>query len=64
MLGIDKINWFGQMSESMVVRLSDVRSRDTDDGVAVRGVMSPESRDYASDKMADLMRRATMTARW
>lgn len=63
-LGIDRITWFGRMSESMVVRLSDARSRDTDDGVAVRGVMSPESRDYASDKMADLMRRATMTARW
>jgi hypothetical protein len=57
-------NWSGQMYESMVVHLSDVRSRDTDDGVAVRARISPESRDYASEKITGLARRAAMTARW
>jgi hypothetical protein len=63
-LDIDWTDWYGQMSEAMVVHLSDVRSRDTDDGVVVRGAVSPVPSEYASEKMADLTRSATTTARW
>lgn len=63
-LDIAWTDWRGEMSDSMVVYLSDVRSRDTDDGVIVRGAVLPVSGEYASEKMADLAKRATMTARW
>lgn len=63
-LDIAWTDWRGEMSDSMVVHLSDVRSRDTDDGVIVRGAVLPVSGEYASEKMADLAKRATMTAIW
>lgn len=56
-------NWAGEMSESMVVHLADVGSRDTDIGVDVRGEVSFEALVYAGTKMADLMKEAAMFAR-
>lgn len=63
-LGIEWINWAGgEMRDSMVVHLSDVRNRDTDAGVVVRGAMSSEDVQYAGKKMIELMSEATMTTR-
>lgn len=62
-LDIEWVEWAGEMSESMVVHLADVRSRDTDIGVVVKGAVSREALDYASKKMDDLMEEATAIVR-
>ena len=46
------------MRESMVVRLSDVRSRDIGTGVDIVGAISPEALEYAARTMLELMSEA------
>jgi len=63
-LGIERLHWRGRLSESMVVHLSDVRSRDSDAGVTVKGTILPECREYPGKKMAELVIEATTNAWW
>jgi len=46
------------LRESMVVRLSDVRSRDIGTGVDIVGAISPEALEYAARTMLELMSEA------
>ena len=52
-----------RLKESMVVRLSDVRSHDVGTGVDIIGAISQEALKYAARMMLDLISEALMIAR-
>lgn len=65
-LDVDWVRGTYELKVSMVVRLSDVRSRDASrdvEGVEIIATISKTAREYAAKKVMDLMSEAVMTAR-
>lgn len=59
-LGLEWMEWHRELSEKSVVRLSDARTRDvyytdTGKGVQIIGSLSHRAREYASEKLLELM---------
>ena len=59
----DWVEWAGQMRKSMVVRLSDPTWRDKGTRVEVVGAISSGALQYAAERVDELMREATTSAR-